>query len=210
MTAANVASSAPGHSREAAFGHAIEAVQSMNKTRAAIAFFVVVVALGPLYTAAGYSAASNVISELAAQNTPRNWLMSAAFVALGAAVAFDGARVFRWPLAPFIAFGVAFAAAGLAGHRPITDGVAFVPWVDAVHSVLATLCGVALTVGFGWQAVRAASLARRLQAVVLAAACVGLPLLMLANPQVQGAIQRVMYLGVFAWLWAYYPGRADA
>jgi hypothetical protein len=44
----------------------------------------------------------------------------------------------------------------------------------------------------------------------LALACVGLPLLMLAQPAVQGAIQRVMYALVFAWLFAYFPRRTAA
>jgi hypothetical protein len=177
----------------------------MGTTRLAILLFALAVALGPLYTAPGYSAVANAISELAAQNTPRNWLMSAAFVALGGAVAFDGARAFHRPLLPFIAFGIFFAAAGLFGHRPITPGVPFVPWVDGAHSALASLSGVALTVGFAWQAVRAASAAYRRLAIVLAAVCVGLPLLMLAFPPYQGAIQRLMYAAVFAWLWACYP-----
>lgn len=182
----------------------------MGNTRLAISLFVVNVALGPLYAVSGYSATSNVISELAAQNTPRNWLMSVAFITLGAAVAFDGAKSFRRPLLPFIAFGILFAAAGIFAHRPITQGVAFVPWVDSAHSALASLSGVALTVGFVWQAIRAASAAYRLLAIALAGACVRLPLLMLANPQYQGAIQRLMYLAVFAWFWVYYPKNAHA
>ena len=40
---------------------------------------------------------------------------------------------------------------------------------------------------------------------MLALACMGLPLLMLALPAWQGAVQRVMYLLVFGWLFAFYP-----
>jgi len=67
----------------------------MRTTRAAIALFIAVAALGPLYTAQGDSPLVNVISELAAQNTPRNHLMAATFVALGAGLVYDGAKAFH-------------------------------------------------------------------------------------------------------------------
>jgi hypothetical protein len=31
---------------------------------------------------------------------------------------------------------------------------------------------------------------------------------MLTLPQYQGLVQRLMYLSVFAWLWAFYPRKA--
>lgn len=191
-------------------GSGIAGSGPVTATRVAIVLLVAVVALGPLYTAPGYSAIANVISELAAQNTPRNWLMSGAFVALGAAVAYEGIRDYRRALLPFIGFGLFFGAVGLFGHKPITPGVPFIPWVHDLHSGLATASGVALTVGFVWQAVRGHSTSYRLLAAALAVVCVALPLLMLASPPYQGAIQRLMYLAVFGWLWRYYPRQVDA
>ncbi len=182
----------------------------MGKTRLAILFFTAVVVLGPLYSASGYSPISNVISELAAQNTPRNYVMAAGFVLLGAAMVADGIAVFRRPLLPFMAFGVCFGAAGLFGHKPITSSAAYVPWIDSAHSALATLSGICLTIAFAWQATKPASRGYRSVALFIAALCLVLPLLMLRLPQYQGVIQRLMYLIVFAWLWACYPARARA
>lgn len=181
----------------------------MRLTRVAIVAFGVAVALGPSYTSAGYSPVVNVISELAAQGTPRNYLMASSFVALGAAIVVDGARAFRRALLPFIAFGLAFGAAGLFGHKPITAGVPYSGWVDAAHSALATVSGIALTVGFGWQAAAANVPRYRWLSAALAVACVGMPLLMLQAPQYQGLIQRAMYLFVFCWLWVFYPQLTD-
>ncbi len=177
----------------------------MGKTQWGVLLFVAAAGFGPLYTVAGYSVLSNVISELAAQNTPRNAIMASAFVLTGALVALDGLRPLRRPAWPFVAFGLAFAAAGVFGHKPIDAGVPYVEWVDRAHSMLATVSGLALTLGFGWQAALRGPWALRLVAGGLALACLGLPLLMLAQPQVQGAIQRVMYLLVFGWLFAFYP-----
>jgi hypothetical protein len=182
----------------------------MPKTRLAIALFILAAAFGPMYTAPGYSAAANLISELAAQNTPRNDLMAGAFVVLGIAVAIDGLALRRSSPLPFVAFGVFFGLAGLFGHRPFVAGVRYSSLADTAHSVLASLCGVALTVGFVWQVAVARSKAYRLLPAAPAVACVGLPLLMLAPPAYQGAVQRVMYLAVFGWLWKYYARSAPA
>jgi hypothetical membrane protein len=182
----------------------------MGKTRIAIVVFVTAVVLGPLYTAPGYSPIANTISQLAAQNTPHNYLMAISFLILGAAIIFEGVTRFRGPLVPFIAFGAFFGAAGVFGHRPISGDVPYSSWVDATHSALATLSGVALTLGFMWQALRARSAAHRLLSATLAAVCVVFPLLMLNASVYQGAIQRAMYLIIFAWLWAYYPNKTHA
>jgi hypothetical protein len=107
-------------------------------------------------------------------------------------------------------FGVAFGAAGLFGHKPISATVPYAEWLDTAHSVFAITSGIALTVGFLWQAVVASSTAQKFISTALAIACVALPLLMLNMPQYQGLIQRVMYLLVFAWLWVFYPHRAHA
>lgn len=178
---------------------------NMISTRAGIVLFVLAVAAGPLYTVPGYSAVGNLISELAAQNTPRNILMSGAFVALGVGIAVDGLRPFAPAQAPFIGFGVFMALAGLFGHRPISSGVPYAEWVHTAHSALATAAGISITVAFVWQAVRQPSLVRRAVAAALAVLCLVLPLTMLSFPAVQGAVQRLMYLLVFTWLWLHYP-----
>ena len=88
-------------------------------TRFGILLFVTLAALGPLYTAPGYSLISNVISELAAQSTPCNYVMAAGFVILGLSITIDGLRPWRLMHLPYIAFGLFFGAAGLFGHKPI-------------------------------------------------------------------------------------------
>ena len=142
----------------------------MISTRVGIVLFVLAVAAGPLYTVSGYSAVGNLVSELAAQNTPRNVLMSGAFVALGVGIVVDGLRPFAPAQAPFIGFGVFMALAGLFGHRPISSGVPYAEWAHTAHSALATAAGISITVAFVWQAVRQLSRARRAVAAALAVA----------------------------------------
>jgi hypothetical membrane protein len=181
----------------------------MNGTRVGILLFVLAVVAGPFYTVPGYSVVGNLVSELAAQNTPRNAVMAAGFVALGVGIAVDGVRRFARPLAPFVAFGVFMALAGLFGHRPITPGVDHVAWIHDAHGALATAAGFSITIALAWQAVRQPARGLRIVAAVLAVACVAMPLAMLGFPAVQGLIQRAMYLLVFAWLWLVYPARTQ-
>lgn len=179
----------------------------MNGTRLGILLFAAAVIAGPLYTAPGYSVVGNLVSELGAQNTPRNWLMAAAFVALGLGIVVDGVRRFARPLAPFVAFGVFMALAGLFGHKPITPGVEHLAWVHDAHATLATAAGFSITIALAWQAVRQPARGERIIAALLAVACVAMPLAMLAFASAQGLIQRAMYLLIFTWLWRHYPAR---
>lgn len=160
-------------------------------TRLSILVFVLAVVSGPLYTAPGYSSVSNVISELAAQNTHYNWLMASAFVLLGAALIFDGSRNYRHAMLPFMAYGLFFGAAGLFGHKPITPGVPYEEWMHAAHGALASVSGTALTIGFIWQAIKAKTAGYRWMTATLAFLCLALPLCMLWQPAVQGVVQRV-------------------
>jgi hypothetical membrane protein len=182
----------------------------MRFTRLGIAIFAVAVVAGPLYTVPGYSAVANLISELGAQNTPRNFLMSSAFIALGAGIVADGFPKFHRALAPFVAFGIFMALVGFFGHKPINPDVAYAAWAHTAHGALATAAGVSITVGFAWQAFRHQGLGKRIAAMLLAVVSFGMPMAMLSFPQYQGAIQRVMYFLVFSWLWVYYPPSTHA
>ena len=182
----------------------------MRFTRLGIAIFAVAVVAGPLYTVPGYSPVANLISELGAQNTPRNFLMVAAFVALGAGIVADGLRKFHRTHAPFIAFGLFMVLVGFFGHKPINPDLPYAAWVHTAHGALATAAGISITVGFAWQAFRRAGTAKRVAAASLAVVSLALPLAMLSFPGYQGAIQRVMYFLVFSWLWVYYPPRTHA
>jgi hypothetical membrane protein len=182
----------------------------MGLTRIGIAIFALAVIAGPLYTVHGYSAVGNLISELAAQNTPWNFLMGAAFVAVGAAIVADGARTSQRALVPFMTFGFFMALAGVFGHKPIDPTVPQTAWAHTVHGALGTAAGISLSVAFAWQAFRQTGRAQRLVAATLAVLCFALPMAMLSLPEFQGAIQRAMYLLVFAWLWQYYPRLAQS
>ena len=177
----------------------------MRLTRIGIIIFAAATAAGPWYTVDGYNQIRNVISILGAQNTTNSSVMVAGFVALGLGIIVDGVRRFSKPVLPFMAFGLCMGLAGVLAHKPLSPDVDFSEFAHQAHSALATLGGISITVGLVWQAARQSSFRSRAVAIVLAALCLGLPLCMLAFPEIQGLIQRLMYLLMFTWLWVYYP-----
>jgi hypothetical protein len=182
----------------------------MSYTRIGILIFAAAALAGPWYTVEGYSSISNVISQLGAQSTQNNFVMVAGFLALGISMVADGIRRFSKPVLPFIAFGLSMALAGLLAHKPLSPAVAFSEAANRSHSALATLAGISITAGLLWQAVLASTFRSRAIAIILAALCLALPLCMLFFQGIQGLIQRLMYLLIFAWLWVYYPFRIMA
>ena len=173
-------------------------------TRIGISIFALGVVLGPLYTVAGYSVVANLVSELGAQRTSNNIIMSTAFVIFGVMIALDGIKNFQLSLLPFICFGLAMAVVGVFPHKPIDSSVAYNATFHGLHGIIASVAGTALTIGFIWQGLRMKG-GQKLMCFYMAVVALGFPLLMLAFPQYQGLIQRVMYLQVLGWLWVKYP-----
>jgi hypothetical protein len=131
--------------------------------------------------------------------------MVAGFLALGIDIVVDGVRRFSKPVIPFIAFGLFMGLAGLIAHKPISPAAAFSELIHKAHSILATLAGISIPVGLLWQAVLVSTFRLRTVAITLAVLCFTLPLCMLAFQDIQGLIQRIMYILIFIWLWTYYP-----
>jgi len=175
-----------------------------HPTRVGISVFAFAAILGPVYTVDGYSAVSNVISELGAQHTQNNLIMILAFMVLGAAIAFDGLRCFQLQLLPFILYGLLMGIVGLFPHRPLDPLLDFSAMRHQLHGIVAGLAGVAITVGFIWQGI-VNSGTRRGICFYMAGVSTLLPILMLSFPSIQGVIQRLMYLQILGWLWMRYP-----
>ena len=177
----------------------------LSPSRIGILVFAAAAMAGSWYTVEEYSPVSNLISELGAQNTQNNFVMISGFLVLGLGIAVDGLRWFGKPMIPFITFGLFMALAGIFAHKPMSPSSPFSEVVHQIHSGLATLAGVSITLGLAWQAAIRANSRHRGITAILAVLCFVLPLCMLAFQDFQGLIQRIMYLLIFTWIWVYYP-----
>jgi hypothetical membrane protein len=177
----------------------------MNVTRIGILLFLLAVLLGPLYAVENYSMTGGLISHLGAQNTPYNYIMIIGFLALGLGLLIDGIGCYRREAIPFMAFGAFMALAGIFPHMPMDDTARYSLLTHQLHGVFASLAGVSITIGLIWQAFTDTGALKRTTHAVLAILCVALPIAMLLYSDVQGLIQRFMYLAIFAWLWIQFP-----
>jgi len=157
----------------------------------------------------GYSVIANTISELGAQRTPNNVVAIIGFVVFGLGIVIEWSRHRSWATAPFLLFGIFVAAAGLLPHRPIDPDIPYNELAHRLHSLMASMSGIAVTVGFLWQGLRKGIAKARVCDFYMALICLVLPMTMFAMPEFQGLIQRLMYFQVFAWLWFVYPSRAS-
>jgi hypothetical membrane protein len=182
----------------------------MNPTRIGILLFAVASLVGPLYTVDGYRSVANLISQLGAQNTQNNYIMIVGFIVLGIGLIADGFRNFSKPKIPFILFGLCMVLAGIMAHKPLDPTVPYSELMHQAHGALATLAGISITAGLLWQAFIVSKPLSRTIALILAILCLVLPLCMLAFQDIQGLIQRLMYLLMFTWIWVNYPGKIVA
>lgn len=164
--------------------------------------------LGPLYTAPGYSLLAHTASDLGAQNTPMNWLMNLGFGAFGVGVFLDARRL--WWRAPFVAatflcFGLSMAMNGVFPARPFGPNLPFSDIADMMHLVMAAFAAITFIVGAAsFLFIEADNRRKRLcgAAAVWAMICVAA---MLYWPDLQGLIQRLLALVALPWLAAFVP-----
>jgi hypothetical protein len=159
----------------------------------------------PAWMPPGYSWISHTTSQSAAQALEFAWIARLGFVALGLAViglvSLERGTWSRLAVWLHSIFGVCMIATAAFSHRPWIDGVPFDATEDFLHSIAASAVGFAFAFGVVACTLEHASRSRSVRAVDVVAviASVVLPLLMAAQPQIAGLLQRAMF-GV-AYLW---------
>jgi Protein of unknown function (DUF998) len=161
--------------------------------------------VAPLLMPATYSWIANTTSESAAQGVVNAWVARLGFLAFGLWVCWLAVALKRvWARAALWlhrAFGVFMIATAAFSHRPWVPGVPFDPIEDALHSFTATAMGFAFSLGVLarlLQRGRQGGSGRIFDTVVLLAATV-IPLLMAGMGELDGVIQRLLFLFAYVW-----------
>jgi len=161
------------------------------------------VALAPLLMPPSYSAVSMSISESAAQGVRGAWLARLGFVLEGIAVLWLAREAGGgWgPMARllFRLFGVMMFAVALSAHRPFEAGVPVDLREDLVHSIAASVMGMAFVVGTLTMAFRRVDGRQRITDLMAATLSLALPIAMSAAPALQGVFQRVLFAIGYGW-----------
>jgi Protein of unknown function (DUF998) len=162
-------------------------------------------AAAPALMPPGYSWVSHTTSESAAQGVEGAWLARSGFVLFGLSVillvTWRRQRWGPWATALHAGFGALLIAAAVFSHRPWIAGEDFDHVEDVLHSVAATSMGFAFVSGVVLTALRRSrdDLWPRAFDLVAVAASVAIPLSMAARPDIEGVLQRLMFLVAYAW-----------
>ena len=162
-------------------------------------------AAAPALMPPSYSWVSHTTSESAAQGVGGAWLARTGFVLFGLSVILLATsrrqRWGSWATALHTGFGALLIAAAVFSHRPWTAGEDFDRVEDVLHSVAATSMGFAFVGGVVLTALRRSrgdTWPRALDIMALAAS-VAVPLSMATRPDIEGVLQRLMFVVAYAW-----------
>ena len=180
----------------------------MRKTATATALtgvlaFGLAATTGPVFSHPDYSSIAHTTSELAGQGMPDAWIMRSGFAAFGLCTAMAAAMRLRdrpFTSAPLIVFGAAMLAAAVWSNAPIDRSVVYSLREDAIHSAAASLMGLAFAVACLARLWMTAFPLRDGLSWLALAASIGLPLGMIAFPNVDGGLQRLMFAISFVWI----------
>jgi putative copper export protein len=175
--------------------------------RAGVIVCLFAIALGPLYTEAGYDWTRHSVSELAAQNTGNAWIMRLGLFSLGSATVFGYFRERGKFNIFFLSFGFFIALSALLSHKPIIEGRPYSELLDQLHSACASLAGFSAVAGFVLKAVQTKAWRRKLTYASIATAYTILPLGMFELPEYQGVFQRIIFGSFILWVLIDNPSR---
>jgi len=178
----------------------------MRYNTIAVAYIVVVILIAHAVSPGSYLWRSNTISELAAQGYERAWLMRIGFTGFGLCVVVGALRRYRdWPSLVYrdaflLLYGLGMILAGVFSAPSWVDAVAYAPREAALHSLMATVAGVSISLAVFLSWIRDPESSRRpghalaLVLIVLLSGVFGM------GSREAGLIQRLLYLVGFAWL----------
>ena len=179
-------------------------------TRLGVVVAFAAIALGPLYTDPGYSWMRNAVSELAGQETRNAWVMQVGLFAVGAGIVIDFLRSRHRADLPLLLFGIFIALTAVFPHRPFVEGRPFNETLDTLHSIFATLTGLAAVTGAIVRMAVDVRPPRKWLYATLATAYTVLPMMMTFIPSLTGVFQRLIFGSFFVWVSLDFPRRRDA
>jgi putative copper export protein len=165
----------------------------------------VALASAPALMPPGYSWVSHTTSESAAQGVQGAWLARIGFVLLGLSVVLLAMirrqRWGPWATALHASFGALLIAVAAFSHRPWMAGEDVDRVEDILHSIAATAMGFAFVGGVVVTTLRRSrgDAWPRAFDIMAVTASVAIPLGMAALPDIEGVLQRLMFVVAYAW-----------
>lgn len=168
-----------------------------------LALSLLALAIAPLQLDEGYSIIEHTTSESAAQGVDGGWVARAGFLMLGSAVfwlAVLSRR--RWGLGGALLlglFGLLMVSAAAFSSKPWQETAPYDSTEDLLHSVAASAMGLCFIIGLISVGVSRISASQRALDFFAAGAAIALSIGLLVFDDVQGLLQRLMFLVGYAW-----------
>lgn len=178
---------------------------------ASVIYFVAVIIISHFFAPPEYKWTQNTISDLAAQGLKYQWIMQAGFIGfgvllnLGFILKFAEAGRISYPDLLVMIYGLAILLSGFFSAAPFLEGVKYSVPASKLHSLFATVAGIAFTIGIFYRAVTAPTHAERWMHVIFFLLVSGFSALfgLCENGVIElgkGLAQRSLYMVSFLWL----------
>lgn len=181
-----------------------------NPFTIAIAYFISVIVLAHFFVPPAYDWTQNTVSDLASQGHTYKWIMQIGFIGFGLlliwGVLFHLNKNKRAYFLLLVAvYGLSILMSGIFCAMPIDPSFPSSLRESQLHSMFATIAGIAMSLGIFWQAVVSANSRERWTRIIFFLLIGGISgLFGLAENHIlvldKGIVQRILYLVGLAWL----------
>ncbi len=122
----------------------------------AVAYFIAVIVLAHFFVPPLYDWTQNTVSDLASQGHTYKWIMQTGFIGFGLlltlGVIFHFATNRRAYFLLFVAvYGLSILMSGIFCTAPVDPSMPFSVSESKLHSMFATIAGIAMSLGIFWQ-----------------------------------------------------------
>ena len=176
----------------------------------AVIYFISVIVLAHFFVPPGYDWTQNTVSDLGSQGHTYKWIMQTGFIGFGLLLTTGVVHYFRQNKKMYFLFfvavyGLSILVTGFFCAAPIDPSIPNDLRESQLHSMFATIAGIAMSLGIFWQAVVSANSRERWTRIVFFLLIGGISgLFGLAENHIlaidKGIVQRVLYLVGLAWL----------
>jgi hypothetical membrane protein len=171
-----------------------------------IAFLVATLVTAHVLVPEPYHWYLNSISQLGAQSYEKAWVMRVGFIGFGlllqlpAITRIRASRSLWYRELPIVIYGLAILVSGIFSAEPFVEGTPYSRSEASIHGAVATVAGLALSLGILLHALTDTPNSRRIGHLVALVLVTGLSILFGRMPDLAGAIQRLLWCAGFAWL----------
>jgi hypothetical membrane protein len=176
----------------------------------AVIYFVAIIVIAHFFVPPNYDWTQNTISDLGSQGHVYKWIMQAGFIGFGLILTAGVVHHFRrnhrkYFLLLVAVYGLSVLVTGFFCAAAIDPSILYSVREAGIHSVFATIAGIAMSLGILWQVLASTNGRERWTRLAFLILIMGISALFgLAENHVldlgKGIVQRALYLVGLAWL----------